>query len=138
MEDVQNQQQNDQQQQQQTEQVVSVDEQRENEEMRNEEKAKEIEMKLEEIEKKKRELFQKVVYLTLKGKGLEQLSDVFNVQDIDTLNKQIEIVEKFMNNRIAQNSYKPNDHKPNDAYAQYQKEKNVGGMISTKLANLFK
>ena len=74
---------------------------------------------------------------TKAGLDVEQ---VFDLIDSDSLEKAQAKINKLLELRKKQdieNSYKPNDHKPDDSYSVAEKEKNVEGMIFSKLNKIF-
>ena len=74
---------------------------------------------------------------TKAGLDVEQ---VFDLIDADSLEKAQEKINKLLELRKKQdieNSYKPTDHKPDDSYSVAEKEKNVEGMIFSKLNKIF-
>ncbi|MDD2288023.1 MAG: hypothetical protein PHY55_04230 [Bacteroidales bacterium] len=91
------------------------------------------------LEQKEKELFEKEINLTLKEHGLQEFAGFFNVSNADELNKQIEDFKKVLKTRDEKNNFVPGDHQKNkDAYSIAEKNKDVSGMISAKLSNLFK
>ncbi|NNV01659.1 hypothetical protein [Brevibacillus sp. MCWH] len=90
------------------------------------------------IEAKQAELWQKEVYLTLKEAGLSDFAEFFNASDAESLKKQIDKFNKILIARKIESSFRPTDHKATDKYTVYEKEKNVAGMLTEKLSNLFK
>lgn len=101
-------------------------------------KPKELSDEEKEILQKQQELFQKEITLELKGAGLEEFAEFFNVEKVEDLKVKIDKFNKLINARKIDNSFKPNDHQSTDKYSAYMKEKNTVGMIATKLSNLFK
>ena len=74
---------------------------------------------------------------TKAGLDVEQ---VFDLIDSDSLEKAQAKINKLLELRKKQdieNSYKPNDHKADDSYSVAEKEKNVEGMIFSKLSKIF-
>ena len=51
----------------------------------------------------------------------------------EKINKLLELKKK----QDIENSYKPSDHKADDSYSVAEKEKNVEGMIFSKLNKIF-
>lgn len=100
------------------------------------------EIDTEEINKQKKQVWDLQKELTLQKEGLGEFKAFFNAEDSNALNEQIEafkdiLREKFKDNQLNTN-YKPENHKPSDAYAEAQKQGDVGGMIGQKLSNIFK
>lgn len=100
------------------------------------------EIDTEEINKQKQEVWNLQKELTLQKEGLGEFKAFFNAEDSNALNEQIEafkdvLREKFKDNQLN-NKYTPENHKPSDAYAEAQKQGDVGGMIGHKLSNIFK
>jgi hypothetical protein len=90
------------------------------------------------IEAKEQELFQKEVNLTLKEHGLEAFADVISVNDGTDLNTKVETLTKIINEIKVNMGYVPTDNAKQDEYSMFESKKDTKGMISTKLANLFK
>jgi len=90
------------------------------------------------LEKKQQELFAKEVQLELKSAGLEQFASLIKVSDTDDLVETIKNLSKVVSEIKASTGYVPNEHKKQDAYSVAEQKKDVGGMLSVKLANLFK
>ncbi|NLJ13705.1 MAG: hypothetical protein GX372_00415 [Ignavibacteria bacterium] len=67
----------------------------------------------------------------------ETYFDLVEAEDVkkaqEKINKLIELKKK----QDINNSYKPNDHKADDNYSVAEKEKNVEGMIFSKLSKIF-
>ena len=100
------------------------------------------EIDTEEINKQKQEVWNLQKELTLQKEGLGEFKAFFNAEDSNALNEQIEafkdiLREKFKDNQLN-NKYTPENHKPSDAYAEAQKQGDVGGMIGQKLSKIFK
>ena len=89
------------------------------------------------IEAKEKELFQKEVSLTLKESGLEQFAEIIKVSDADELNATVDVLKKIVNEIKVSTGYVPTEHAKQDAYSEAEKKKDVGGMLSAKLAKLF-
>ena len=90
------------------------------------------------LETKQQELFAKEVQLELKSAGLEQFASLIKVSDTDDLVETIKNLSKIVSEIKASTGYVPNEHKKQDAYSVAEQKKDVGGMLSVKLANLFK
>ncbi|OLN22905.1 hypothetical protein BTO30_07105 [Domibacillus antri] len=90
------------------------------------------------IEAKEQELFQKEVNLTLKENGLEAFADIVKVSDSDELNSTVEALTKIVNEIKVNMGYVPAHNAKQDEYSMYESKKDAKGMISAKLANLFK
>lgn len=74
---------------------------------------------------------------TKAGLDVEQ---VFDLIDADSLEKAQAKINKLVELRKKQdidNSYRPTDHKPDDSYSVAEKEKNIEGMIFSKLNKIF-
>ncbi|MEK4030765.1 hypothetical protein MKZ02_19805 [Pseudobacillus sp. FSL P4-0506] len=89
------------------------------------------------IEAKEKELFQKEVNLTLKESGLEQFAEIIKVSNSDELNTTVDVLKKIVNEIKVSTGYVPSEHAKQDAYSEAEKKKDVGGMLSAKLAKLF-
>ncbi|MGE6259217.1 hypothetical protein ACQKCU_15145 [Heyndrickxia sporothermodurans] len=90
------------------------------------------------IQEKEQELFDKEISLTLKENGLEQFASIVKVTNTDELKEVIKSLTGIVNQLKIDNGYIPNDHKKQDAYTVAESKKDVGGMLSAKLANFFK
>ncbi|GAB7386849.1 hypothetical protein BSNK01_06850 [Bacillaceae bacterium] len=101
-------------------------------------KPKELSDEEKAIQAKQQELFVKEVELTLKEHDLAEWKEFFNVSTIDELKVKIDKFKKILNEKRIENSYKPENHRSTDQYSKYEQEKNTVGMISTKLAKIFK
>ena len=74
---------------------------------------------------------------TKAGLDVEQ---VFDLIDADSLEKAQAKINKLVGLKKKQdidNSYRPSDHKADDSYSVAEKEKNVEGMIFSKLNKIF-
>lgn len=88
---------------------------------------------------KQLELTQKEINFELKSVGLEQFADFFNAQNVEELKPQIEKFNTLLADVKKNMGYiPPNEHKQEDQYTKFVKEKDTKGMISSKLASLFK
>jgi len=87
------------------------------------------------LEEKAKELWKKEVSFTLKEEGLEMFEDFINVEvdDKETLNKQIKKLKEIVGKLELSNTYQPSDHKPVDPYSIAKKNKDSIGMIKNKL-----
>ncbi|WP_066173368.1 hypothetical protein [Bacillus marinisedimentorum] len=94
------------------------------------------------LETKHQELFQREVQLELKSAGLDKFADFFSVEKVEDLKPKIEqfqdIMTEMKNEMKIEMGYKPDNHKQQDQYSKFEQDKNTTGMISSKLANLFK
>lgn len=90
------------------------------------------------IQTKQQELFTKEVNLEVKAAGLEKFSEFFVVESTEQLAEKIEKFNSLLNEFKVENSYVPTDHKQTSQYDQFESEKNIKGMIGSKLASLFK
>lgn len=90
------------------------------------------------LQAKQKELFDKEVKLTLKEEGLEAFADIVKVNDEKELKDVVKSLNKIVNDIKVSLGYVPSDHKQQTEYDMYAQKKDTKGMISTKLANLFK
>lgn len=90
------------------------------------------------LETKQNELWDKEKSLELKSVNLEQFADFFNAQNSDDLKAQIESFQSLLAEMKASMGYVPKDHLKTDPYTVAEQKKDVGGMLQSKLANLFK
>src|SRR5690606_40923186 len=87
---------------------------------------------------KQAELTKKEINLELKQVGLDKFADFFNAQNVEELQPQIEKFKLLLTDLKKDLGYIPSDHKQEDIYTKFEKEKDTKGMISSKLASLFK
>lgn len=90
------------------------------------------------IQTKQQELFVKEVNLTLKENGLEKFASIVKVTNEDELKEVITSLGTIVNELKVEMGYVPDNHKNSDAYSVAEQKKDIGGMLSVKLANLFK
>ncbi|MEC1715923.1 hypothetical protein [Schinkia azotoformans] len=90
------------------------------------------------IQTKQQELFVKECNLSLKEAGLEKFANVVKVSNEDELKETIKSLTTIVNELKVEMGYVPDNHKNTDAYSQAEQKKDIGGMLSVKLANLFK
>ncbi|WP_079515840.1 hypothetical protein [Rossellomorea marisflavi] len=90
------------------------------------------------LETKQNELWEKEKSLELKSVNLEQFAGFFNAQNSDDLKSQIESFQSLLAEMKASMGYVPKDHVKADPYTIAEQKKDVGGMLQSKLANLFK
>lgn len=90
------------------------------------------------IQAKQKELFDKEVYLTLKEHGLEQFASIVKVENEDELKETVKALNGIVNQLKIDLGYVPNEHRQQNEYDLFAQKKDTKGMISTKLANLFK
>ncbi|APB35678.1 hypothetical protein [Heyndrickxia coagulans] len=90
------------------------------------------------IQAKQKELFDKEVSLTLKEHGLEQFASIVKVSNEDELKETVKALNGIVNQLKIDLGYVPNEHRQQNEYDIFAQKKDTKGMISTKLANLFK
>ena len=90
-----------------------------------------------ELETKEAELWDKEKSLHIKEKGLSDFADFINGETVEDLDKSIEKFNAILEAKKLNNSYIPEGHKTTDAYSVAEKNKNVEGMIGSKLSKLF-
>lgn len=90
------------------------------------------------IQAKQKELFDKEVSLTLKEHGLEQFASIVKVSNEDELKETVKALNGIVNQLKIDLGYVPNEHRQQNEYDLFAQKKDTKGMISTKLANLFK
>lgn len=90
------------------------------------------------LQTKQQELFIKEVNLTLKENGLEKFASIVKVSNEDELKETIQSLSTIVNELKVEMGYVPDNHKNSDAYSVAEQKKDIGGMLSVKLANLFK
>ena len=74
---------------------------------------------------------------TKAGLDPEEVYDLIESDDIKKAQEKINKLLELKKKQDIENSYKPNDHKADDSYSVAEKEKNVEGMIFSKLNKLF-
>lgn len=90
------------------------------------------------LQQKQQELFVKEVNLTLKENGLEKFASIVKVTNEDELKEVVTSLSSIVNEIKVSTGYVPDNHKNSDAYSVAEQKKDIGGMLSVKLANLFK
>lgn len=90
------------------------------------------------IQAKQKELFDKEVSLTLKEHGLQQFASIVKVENEDELKETVKALKGIVNQLKIDLGYVPNEHRQQNEYDLFAQKKDTKGMISTKLANLFK
>lgn len=74
---------------------------------------------------------------TKAGLDPEEVFDLIESDDIKKAQAKINKLIELKKKQDIENSYKPTDHKPDDSYSVAEKEKNVEGMIFSKLNKIF-
>lgn len=74
---------------------------------------------------------------TKAGLDPEEVFDLIESDDIKKAQAKINKLVELRKKQDIENSYKPNDHKADDSYSVAEKEKNVEGMIFSKLNKIF-
>ena len=74
---------------------------------------------------------------TKAGLDPEEVFDLIESDDIKKAQEKINKLLELKKKQDIENSYKPSDHKPDDSYSVAEKEKNVEGMIFSKLNKIF-
>lgn len=74
---------------------------------------------------------------TKAGLDPEEIFDLIESDDIKKAQAKINKLVELKKKQDIQNSYKPTDHKADDSYSVAEKEKNVEGMIFSKLNKIF-
>ena len=74
---------------------------------------------------------------TKAGLDVEQVFDLIDSDSLEKAQAKINKLLELKKKQDIENSYKPNDHKPDDSYSVAEKEKNVEGMIFSKLNKIF-
>jgi len=67
----------------------------------------------------------------------ESYFDLVEAEDVKKAQAKINKLVELKKKQDIENSYKPTDHKPDDSYSVAEKEKNVEGMIFSKLSKIF-
>ena len=110
-----------------------------------ESKIQEIEKSIADFETMKQQYaeLQKVnVAVAIKNEMLkagldESYFDLVEAEDVKKAQEKINKLLELRKKQDIENSYKPTDHKPDDSYSVAEKEKNVEGMIFSKLNKIF-
>jgi len=74
---------------------------------------------------------------TKAGLDPEEVFDLIESDDIKKAQAKINKLLELKKKQDIDNSYRPTDHKPDDSYSVAEKEKNVEGMIFSKLNKIF-
>ena len=74
---------------------------------------------------------------TKAGLNPEEVFDLIESDDVKKAQEKINKLLELRKKQDIENSYKPSDHKPDDSYSVAEKEKNVEGMIFSKLNKIF-
>ena len=74
---------------------------------------------------------------TKAGLDVEQVFDLIDADSLEKAQAKINKLVELKKKQDIENSYKPTDHKPDDSYSVAEKEKNVEGMIFSKLNKIF-
>ena len=74
---------------------------------------------------------------TKAGLNPEEIFDLIESDDVKKAQEKINKLLELRKKQDIENSYKPSDHKPDDSYSVAEKEKNVEGMIFSKLNKIF-
>lgn len=74
---------------------------------------------------------------TKAGLDPEEVFDLIESDDVKKAQAKINKLVELKKKQDIQNSYKPSDHKADDSYSVAEKEKNVEGMIFSKLNKIF-
>ncbi|WP_052948039.1 hypothetical protein [Aneurinibacillus tyrosinisolvens] len=91
------------------------------------------------LEEREAVVFNKEVEIALKEAGLSDFAEIINVKDAEELKATIGKINKIINARKINQSFKPDgNNKQVDKYAQAEKQGDVVGMIGHKLSGLFK
>lgn len=101
-------------------------------------KPKDLSDEEKQFKAKQKELFDKEVSLTLKEHGLQQFASIVKVENEDELKETVKALNGIVNQLKIDLGYVPNEHRQQNEYDLFAQKKDTKGMISTKLANLFK
>ena len=74
---------------------------------------------------------------TKAGLDIEQVFDLIDSDSLEKAQAKINKLVELKKKQDIDNSYRPTDHKPDDSYSVAEKEKNVEGMIFSKLNKIF-
>lgn len=70
---------------------------------------------------------------TKAGLNPDEVFDLIESDDIKKAQEKINKLVELKKKQDIDNSYKPTDHKADDAYSKFEKEKNIEGMIKSKI-----
>jgi DNA repair ATPase RecN len=71
------------------------------------------------------------------GLDVEQVFDLIDADSLEKAQAKINKLVELKKKQDIDNSYRPTDHKLDDSYSVAEKEKNVEGMIFSKLSKIF-
>ena len=71
------------------------------------------------------------------GLDVEQVFDLIDADSLEKAQAKINKLVELKKKQDIDNSYRPSDHKADDSYSVAEKEKNVEGMIFSKLNKIF-
>ena len=74
---------------------------------------------------------------TKAGLDVEQVFDLIDADSLEKAQAKINKLVELKKKQDIDNSYRPSDHKADDSYSVAEKEKNVEGMIFSKLNKIF-
>ena len=74
---------------------------------------------------------------TKAGLDVEQVFDLIDADSLEKAQAKINKLVELKKKQDIDNSYRPTDRKPDDSYSVAEKEKNVEGMIFSKLNKIF-
>jgi len=74
---------------------------------------------------------------TKAGLDPEEVFDLIEAEDVKKAQEKINKLVELKKKQDIDNSYRPTDHKADDSYSVAEKEKNVEGMIFSKLNKIF-
>lgn len=90
-----------------------------------------------EIEAKQAELWEKEKIITLKENEVQDFAEFFNCNNVKELQTKIEKLKTVLDTRAKANSFVPGEHRQTNDYSKAEANKDVFGMIGSKLSNLF-
>lgn len=94
--------------------------------------------KVKEIDTLKKDNLNNSIKVEMLKSGLsEDLFDLVSADDVETSKAKITKLMDLQKKQQIDNSYKPEQHKSEDEYSKAEKNKDVEGMLKSKLSKLF-
>ncbi|MFB5281923.1 hypothetical protein [Peribacillus sp. Hz7] len=94
------------------------------------------------IAEQKEALRKDKISFAFEREGLKDFTEFIHIEDDSKLDETVEKLKGLIDGIKAQvkqeAGYIPSEHRQEDAYSNFEKKKDVQGMLSTKLTNLFK
>ncbi|USK86163.1 hypothetical protein [Peribacillus asahii] len=95
-----------------------------------------------QIAQQKEALRKDKINFAFEREGLKDFTEFIHIEDESKLDETVEklkgLIEGIKAQAKQEAGYIPSEHRQEDAYSNFEKKKDVQGMLSTKLTNLFK